>query len=64
MSQDGRYRCRYCGDRFNLNRIDQELYEDGFFEHEPDECDFCQTHNLPDNDPDRIEDFSDADPGL
>lgn len=56
--------CIYCGDTFTLSKEDQQLFDDGFLTIEPNECDECLGNNLPDDDADRISDFSDADNGL
>lgn len=61
--KNGRFTCIHCGDPFELTGEDKELFDEGFIT-EPDECDFCVANNLPDDDPDRIDEFSDADIGL
>jgi NAD-dependent SIR2 family protein deacetylase len=59
-SNNGRFRCIHCGDRFDLNDEDMELFNEGFFALEPDTCDDCGNYESA---PDYPE-FSDADPGL
>jgi len=58
------FRCIHCGEYFSLSKEEQKDYEEGYFDIEPDACDFCMDNNLPDNHPDRIYEFSDADNGL
>lgn len=59
-SKYGRFSCIHCGERFNLNDDDMELYNEGYFTIEPDTCDDCSNYESA---PDYPE-FSDADPGL
>jgi hypothetical protein len=59
----GQFKCKHCGDRFNLSPDDQELYNEGWFDHEPDICEECADMlNHPSFD--SAIDHSDADPGL
>jgi hypothetical protein len=57
---NNKFRCRYCGDHFALSSDEFKDYINGGLE-EPDTCDDC-LYNL--NNPDEIDYFSDADPGL
>ncbi len=59
-SEYGRFRCIHCGSRFNLDDENQELYDEGWFNTEPDCCDDC-TNDCYEQD---YECHSDADPGL
>jgi len=56
----GRFRCKHCGDRFNLSDEEMSDYEDGLFMHDPDCCDDCTPETSGFDYPE----FSDADPGL
>ena len=63
MSSRKIFRCRHCGDDFYLSPEDQNDYDNGFIDHEPDCCDEClQMLNHPIHD--ESETYSDADPGL
>lgn len=55
-----KFRCIHCGDRFELDEADNETFEEGYFDHEPDCCYEC-ADNL--NHP-TFDDYSDADVGL
>jgi hypothetical protein len=41
MSNKRQFRCRSCGDYFTLSDEDNETYEEGYYEFEPDICDDC-----------------------
>ena len=56
----GRFSCRHCGCKFNLNDDEMEAFEGGFFENNPDCCDDCYYDQKFEDYPE----FSDADPGL
>ena len=55
-----KFRCTYCGDWFELNDEDNELFEEGYLTHEPDCCGNCPPSHYPYQE----EEFSDADNGL
>ena len=56
------FRCRYCGDYFTLSKEDQELFDEGFLDHEPDTCDDCYSYNASCEN--GIDDSFDSDTGL
>ena len=59
-SNNGRFRCIYCGSKFNLNDKENEVYEQDFYTIDPDCCDDCYNNNSFADYPE----FSDADPRL
>ena len=61
MKNNYHFKCIHCGDGFNLNDEDDELFSEGHFMYEPDTCDECGCHNRPFSEENC---FSDADPGL
>lgn len=59
-SEYGRFRCIHCGDRFNLEPEEQEMYDEGWFNTDPDCCDDCNCNTT-----NQVWEYiSDADPGL
>ncbi len=45
------YKCKFCGDTFQLDPDEQELYDEGFMEIDPECCDDCmvgQSFGAPD----------------
>jgi hypothetical protein len=59
-SIDGRFRCIHCGQRFNLDKDEMELYEEGYYAIDPDCCDDCYNGLSHADYPE----YSDADNGL
>ncbi len=60
MKTNGRFRCTNCGDRFDIDKDEMELFEEGYYDHEPDTCDFCLGNTYDTY----VDSCSDADPGL
>lgn len=58
----GRFRCIHCGERFNLDNENDELYNEGHFMFEPDCCNDCDPNPVPDYSD--YPEYSDADSGL
>lgn len=56
----GRFRCTVCGDRFDIDAEENELYSEGLYACEPDICDDCLMHSSYIH----YDEYSDADPGL
>ncbi len=57
----GRFRCIHCGCKFNLSDEEQDTFDQGFYEMDPNCCDECYFNS---SFADECFDFSDADPGL
>jgi hypothetical protein len=63
MAGQGQFYCVHCGDRFNLDREEQQAYAEGYFMYEPDTCEECADMiNHPPHDQSEL--HSDADCGL
>ena len=64
--EHGRFRCRYCGQRFDLSPDEEDDYEEGYFTLEPDTCTDCGVHGnyMTEAEMENEPSFSDADPGL
>ena len=62
-SEFGRFRCRRCGDRFDLSdKEEMKMFEEGYYDHEPDTCDDCCDMRYAGHGD--YPEYSDADPGL
>ncbi len=60
MKTHGRFKCRQCGERFDISKDDLYLIEEGYSDTQGDTCDFCMGYTCDTY----VDSHSDADPGL